>query len=95
LPFEVTLPSNAEMYAIARKDGTYDVAVWLKNSLWNRDARTLVADTSASASFTFGYTVDVDSFRPSVSDSVARLGSNVTQLAVRVDGKVTFFRVKP
>ncbi len=96
LPFEVTgLPQNAVMLPIARKDGSYDVAVWLKNSLYERNSRTLIPDTRAVVTLEFGAAVNVNRYRPSVSADVTQVGSNVTEVKVAVDGKVTFFRVRP
>lgn len=95
-PFEaVSLPEHAVTLPLARKDGSYDLAVWLKNPLWERNGRTVIADTTATATFKFGSAVNVDSLRPSVSDEAVRVASGVTELRVAVDGKVTFFRVKP
>ncbi len=96
LPFEaLELPQNVVMLPIARKDGSYDVALWLKNSLYKRDRRTLIADTGAAVTLKFASAVNVSSFRPSVDAEVTRVGSNTTEVRVPVDGKVTFFRIKP
>lgn len=96
LPFEaVSLPSSAVMIPISRGDGSYDIAVWLKNRLWNTSSRTLISDTAASVTFRFGSAVDVSSYRPSVSGSVTQVGTDVSNITVPVDGKVTFFRVRP
>ena len=96
LPFEVAgLPRNAVMLPITRKDGSYDVAIWLKNSLYERNSRTLTADTSAVVTLKFSSAVNVSSYRPSVSSAVTQVGSNVTEVNVPVDGKVSFFRVNP
>lgn len=96
LPFEVVnLPSNAVMLPIARKDGSYDVAVWLKNRLWNTSTRTVIPDTSGAITLKFGTPVSVSSYRPSVSGSVNQLSSGVSETTLAVDGKVTFFRIRP
>ena len=96
LPFEVVnLPGNAVMVPIARADGSYDVAVWLKNRLWSTSSRTLLPDSTASATFRFGAAADVSSYRPSVSGNVTQLGVDVSEVNVILDGKVTFLRVRP
>lgn len=96
LPFEaVNLPGNAVMLPIARRDGSYDVAIWLKNSLYERNNRTVIPDTSATATLKFGTPVSVSGYRPSVGGVTTQLGTGVSEITVTVDGKVTFFRVRP
>lgn len=96
LPFDVVgLPQDAVMLPITRKDGRYDVALWLKNSLYARNSRTLVPDTRAEVTLEFGSAVDVSSYRPSVGETLTQVGKGVSKINVPVDGKVTFFRIKP
>ena len=106
LPFKATLPNlptnihvcgdtHVCMYPIARKDGTYDIAMWLDNELWDRDNGTVVTDQASTATLIFDTPSNVSSYRPSVSSAVAALGTGVIQLDVTIDGKVTFFRVRP
>lgn len=95
LPFTMTLPSNALSYAIVRRDGSYDVAVWLKNALYDRNNHTAIADTSAQVTFTFATASDVDAYRPSVSGAVVDLGSDGVTQSATIDGKLTLFRVTP
>ena len=96
LPFEVAgLPQNAVMLPVARKDGSYDVALWLENSLYERNSRTLVPDTTKTVTLRFNSAVSVSSYRPSVSGAVTQVSNHTAEVNVPVDGKVTFFRVKP
>ena len=96
LPFEAaSLPQNAVMLPITRGDGSYDVAIWLKNSLYERNSRTVIPDTSATATLKFGTPVNVSSYRPSVGGVVTQLGAGVSEITLSVDGKVTFFRIRP
>jgi hypothetical protein len=95
LAVEISLPEDAVALPLARRDGTYDLAVWLKNSLWERSGRTVIPDTTATATLRFGSAVDVDRFRPSVSGETVQVASGVGELRVTIDGKVTFFRVRP
>ena len=96
LPFEAaSLPQNAVMLPITRGDGSYDVAIWLKNSLYERNSRTVIPDTSAAITLKFGTPVNVSSYRPSVGGAVAQLGAGVSEITLSVDGKVTFFRIRP
>ena len=96
LPFEVVgLPQNAVMLPVARKDGSYDVALWLENSLYERNSRTLVPDTSTAVTLRFSSAVKVSSYRPSVSGAVTQVSSNKAEVSVPIDGKVTFFRINP
>lgn len=96
LPFEAaSLPQNAVMLPITRGDGSYDVAIWLKNSLYERNSRTVIPDTSATATLKFGTPVNVSSYQPSVGGAVAQLGTGVSEITLSVNGKVTFFRIRP
>ena len=96
LPFEVVgLPQNAVMLPISRKDGSYDVALWLENSLYERNNRTLVPDITKTVTLRFSSAVKVSSYRPSVSGAVTQVSSSKAEVSVPIDGKVTFFRITP
>ena len=96
LPFEVVgLPQTAVMLPVARKDGSYDIALWLENSLYERNSRTLTPDINKTVTLRFSSAVSVSSYRPSVSGAITQVSSNKAEVSVSVDGKVTFFRVRP
>lgn len=103
LPYGVSgVPANAVVVPIARKDGSFDVAAWLKNELYhvsgtmnNPAGRYAVADTTANMTLHFPSSMTVDAFQPSVGATVTRLGTGVTQLSASLNGKVRFFRVRP
>ena len=78
---------------VARKDGSYYLMIWQKNSLWSTATRANITDTTTPITLTFPSAVSVTSYRPSVSATITTLGSSVTNVTVPADGKLTIIRV--
>lgn len=94
LPFSVTsAPTGTKVYAIARKDGRYQVGLVMANSLWNTATNAAITDTSGTVTLSFEAASTVNSSRPSVNDTVTAYGSGLTSLSVPVDGKLTLLTV--
>lgn len=102
VPLAVT-GTGVRSHVVARRDGSYVVALWQPGAVWNTSARTDVTPAAVAAQLTVDRTYDVSTFRPAdqaaltspVAWTAAGQATSTQPLAVAVPGDPVLVMLKP